>query len=157
MTSLFYPCLLQLQVSLFSESVFEKQCPKQRCVAFCLTGIYVKAPSNPLFHLNPELYYYDIIQMSHIQLLSLLKLKTRGFKKKKNLDFVSLKLFCKAPEETAVNSVGYSPSAGLRLRTGFCSQVRAVSLMLTMVAAVFSHAEHGPALSSIRGTALCLL
>lgn len=69
---------------------------------------------------------------------------------KRSIDFASLKLLCNAPEKTAVNSVGYSPSADLHLGTGFCTQVRAVSLMLTMVAAVFSHAEHGPAPSSIR-------
>lgn len=68
----------------------------------------------------------------------------------KKLDFASLKSFCNALKETAVNSVGSSPSAGLRLWTGFCIQVRAVSLMLTVVAAVSSHAEHGPAPPSIR-------
>lgn len=76
-------------------------------------------------------------------------MKTRGLKKIK-LNFVALKSFLSALRQTAVNSAGYSPSAGLRLWTGFCSQVRAVSLMLTVVAAVSSHAEHGPAPPSIR-------
>lgn len=74
----------------------------------------------------------------------------RGFKRGKKLDFASQKSFCSALKETAVNSVGSSPSAGLRLWTGFYIQVRAVSLMLTVVAAVSSHAEHGPAPPSVR-------
>lgn len=142
----FYKCRFLPRVG----SAFQKQCPKQWCVAFFLTGVYVKAPSNALFYLRPELYHYDIIQNSHSQLLSLPKWKTRGLRRGKKLDFASLKSFCNAPKETAVNSVGSSPSAGLRLWTGFCIQVRAVSLMLTVVAAVSSHAEHGPAQPSIR-------